>query len=206
MPATRFLIALVPALVVAAGNWVVVGRTASGGECVACTAWLVGAPVVLALLLAAMLWRPTPPATVIVERLARSPPPPPPPEPDDTPALRLLGMLQEEGRFVDFLAEDLAPYPDEQIGAAARGIHEGCRKALGERIAFEPVLRGSEGDEITVDAGFDSAAIRLTGNVGGAPPFRGVLRHTGWRVTRAALPARRGHDPRLIAPAEVEIP
>jgi len=206
MPATRFLIALVPALVVAAGNWVVVGRTASGGECVACTAWLVGAPVVLALLLAAMLWRPTPPATVIVERLAPSPPPPPPPEPDDTPALRLLGMLQEEGRFVDFLAEDLAPYPDEQIGAAARGIHEGCRKALGERIAFEPVLRGSEGDEITVDAGFDSAAIRLTGNVGGAPPFRGVLRHTGWRVTRAALPARRGHDPRLIAPAEVEIP
>jgi Domain of unknown function (DUF2760) len=206
MPATRFLIALVPALVVAAGNWVVVGRATSGGECVACAAWLLGAPVVLALLLAAMLSRPTPPATVIVEPLARSAPPPPPPEPDDTPALRLLGMLQEEGRFVDFLAEDLAPYPDEQIGAAARGIHEGCRKALGERIAFEPVLRGSEGDEITVDAGFDPAAIRLTGNVGGAPPFRGVLRHTGWRVTRAALPARRGHDPRLIAPAEVEIP
>lgn len=203
MPATRFLIALVPALVVAAGNWVVVGRVTSGGECVACTAWLVGAPIVLALLLAAMLSRPTPPSTLIVEPLAPSAPPP---EPDDTPALRLLGMLQEEGRFVDFLEEDLAPYPDEQIGAAARGIHEGCRKALGERIAFEPVLHGSEGDEVTVDAGFDPAAIRLTGNVGGAPPFRGVLRHTGWRVTRAALPARRGQDPRLIAPAEVEIP
>src|SRR5262245_21512276 len=204
MPATRFVIALVSALVVAAGNWVVVGRTTSG-ECVACTAWLVGAPIGLALLLA-MLSRPTPPSTLVVEPLAPSAPPLPPPEPDDTPALRLLGMLQEEGRFVDFLAEDLGPYPDDQIGAAARGIHEGCRKALGERIAFEPVLRGSEGDEITVDAGFDPAAIRLTGNVGGAPPFRGVLRHTGWRVTRAALPARRGHDPRLIAPAEVEIP
>jgi len=203
MPATRFLIALVPALVVAAGNWVVVGRAASGAECVACTAWLVGAPIVLALLLAAMLSRPAPPSTLIVEPLAPSAAPP---EPDDTPALRLLRMLQEEGRFVDFLEEDLAPYPDEQIGAAARGIHEGCRKALGERIAFEPVLRGSEGDEVTVDAGFDPAAIRLTGNVGGAPPFRGVLRHTGWRVTRAALPARRGQDPRLIAPAEVEIP
>jgi uncharacterized protein DUF2760 len=204
MPATRFVIALVPALVVAAGNWVVVGRATSGGECVACTAWLVGAPIVLALLLAAMLSRATPPA--VAGPVVASAPPPPPPEPDDTPALRLLGMLQEEGRFIDFLEEDLGPYPDEQIGAAARGIHHGCRKALGERIAFEPVLRGSEGDEITVDAGFDPAAIRLTGNVAGAPPFRGVLRHTGWRVTHAALPARRGHDPRLIAPAEVEIP
>jgi hypothetical protein len=199
------LIALLPALVVAAGNWAVLGRATPGGECVACTAWIVGAPIVLALLLAAMLSRAAAPVAA-PEPVTPSAPPPPPPEPDDTPALRLLGMLQEEGRFVDFLEEDLAPYPDEQIGAAARGIHEGCRKALGERIAFEPVLRGAEGDEVTVDAGFDPAAIRLTGNVGGAPPFHGVLRHTGWRVTHAALPARRGHDPRLIAPAEVEIP
>jgi hypothetical protein len=206
MPVTRLLIALVPALVVGAANWVVVGRATSGVECVACTAWLVGAPVVLALVVAAMLPRAGTAPAVAPVAVSAPPPPPPPPEPDDTPALRLLGMLQEEGRFVDFLEEDLGPYPDEQIGAAARGIHEGCRKALGERIAFEPVLRGSEGDEVTVDAGFDPVAIRLTGNVGGAPPFRGVLRHTGWRVTRAALPARRGHDPRLIAPAEVEIP
>ncbi len=93
-----------------------------------------------------------------------------------------------------------------QIGAAVRGIHEGCRKALAERVVFEPVLRAAEGETVTLEPGFDAAAIRLTGNVAGEPPFRGVLRHAGWRVVRGTFPARRGHDLNLIAPAEVEIP
>src|SRR5437867_3759510 len=84
----------------------------------------------------------------------RSPAVPPAPPPTDA-ALRLLGALQEEGRLVDFLEEDLSPYPDDQIGAAVRTIHEGCRKALRERIAVEPVLRGAEGETVTVEAGFD---------------------------------------------------
>jgi uncharacterized protein DUF2760 len=196
----RLLIALLPAAAVAAGNYLVVERLGGEPACVSCVAWLVVAPLALALLIAFVLVRPAPAAA------AESAPPPPPAEPDHAAALRLLGVLQEEGRFVDFLSEDLAPYPDAQIGAAARGIHEGCRKALGERLAFEPVLRASEGDTVTVEPGFDPAAIRLTGNVTGAPPFRGVLRHAGWRVTRTAFPARRGQDPHILAPAEVEIP
>jgi hypothetical protein len=200
MPLTRFIIALVPALAVAVTNWVIVRMIAPGVDCVSCLAWLVGGPVALALLFVTMLSRiaaapPTEPALV-----------PPPAEPDAAPVLRMLGMLQEQGRLVDFLSEDLAPYSDEQIGAAARGIHEGCRKALREHVALEPVLRGSEGETVMVDPGFDPAAIRLTGNVSGAPPFRGVLRHAGWRVTRATLPTRGGADVHVIAPAEVEIP
>ena len=200
MPATRWIVALLLALVVAAVNWVVAGMPAAAAPCLACTAWLVAGPLVLAAVLLAVV--PRAPA-------AAPPPPPPPPapkEPDAAAALRLLGMLQEEGRFVDFLEEDLAPYPDEQIGAAARGIHEGCRKALRERLVLEPVLPATEGEAVTVEPGFDPAAIRLTGNVSGAPPFRGVLRHAGWRVRQATLPARRGQDPHVIAPAEVEIP
>ncbi|HEY3189444.1 MAG TPA: DUF2760 domain-containing protein [Solirubrobacteraceae bacterium] len=202
MPVTRLLIALIPACAVAAGNWIVAGMIAPGTPCVACLAWLVGAPVVLALLLLTMLGRiaPPPPGEPTVTFV------PTRAEPDETPALRLLGMLQEGGRFVDFVQEDLAPYPDEQIGAAVRSIHDGCRKALGEHVVFEPVLRGNEGETVTVEPGFDPAAIRLTGNASGAPPFRGVLRHTGWRAVRAALPPRPGADPHLIAPAEVEIP
>src|SRR5205823_5186268 len=76
---------------------------------------------------------------------------------------------------------------------------------LRERVALEPVLAGAEGDAITIDAGFDPGAIRLTGNVTGAPPFRGVLRHGGWRVKTVTLPVRRGQDARVVAPAEVEI-
>ena len=202
MNAARLVIALVSSLAVAAGNWAV--AHAIGAPSPTALAWLVGAPVALAVVLS--LIPGSAPAAPVVDRIeVAAPPPPPRPAPADG-ALRLLGLLQEQGRLVDFLEEDLAPYPDDQIGGAVRAIHEGCRKALHAQFALEPVLRGAEGEDVTVDAGFDAAAVRLVGNVAGAPPFRGVLRHGGWRVTSASLPERQGIDPRVIAPAEVEIP
>src|SRR5438874_7743789 len=114
--------------------------------------------------------------------------------------------MQEEGRLIDFIQEDLSPYPDDQIGAAVRGIQEGCRNALRERIAFTPIFKAREGETVIVEPGFDPATVRLTGNVSGEPPFRGVLRHPGWRADGARLPERPGQDPHVIAPAEVEIP
>jgi len=200
MNATRLVIALVSSLAVAAGNWA--AAHAIGTPSAAALAWLLGAPIALAVIL---LLVPAP-VTAVVDSgtVAVAAAAPPPPRPADG-ALRLLGLLQEQGRLVDFLEEDLGPYPDDQIGGAVRAIHEGCRKALHAQFAFEPVLRGAEGEDVTVDAGFDAAAVRLTGNVAGAPPFRGVLRHGGWRVTSATLPDRQGIDPRVIAPAEVEI-
>jgi len=202
MNAARLVIALVSSLAVAAGNWAV--AHALGAPSPTALAWLVGAPVALAVVLA--LIPGSAPAAPVVDRIeVAAPPPPARPAPADG-ALRLLGLLQEQGRLVDFLEEDLAPYPDDQIGGAVRAIHEGCRKALHAQFALEPVLRGAEGEDVTVDAGFDAAAVRLVGNVAGAPPFRGVLRHGGWRVTSASLPERQGIDPRVIAPAEVEIP
>lgn len=132
-------------------------------------------------------------------------PPPPPQDPPETAALRLLAALQEDGRLIDFLSEEVAPYSDEQIGTATRAIHESLGKALRDCIALEPVMKGTEGDDVTVPAGFDPAAIRLVGNVAGQPPFKGVLRHAGWRVTGVTLPERRGQDDRVLAPAEVEI-
>ena len=37
-------------------------------------------------------------------------------------------------------------------------------------------------------------------------PFRGVLRHRGWRVEELTLPKLVGtHDPKLVAPAELEL-
>lgn len=193
------LVALLPAAAVAAGNYWTLAHV-TGGEPLAyagCAAWLVGGPFALALLLVAVL--PGTAAVPVVAVAATSEPPPP----ED--ALRLLSVLQEEGRLVDFLQEDLGPYSDEQIGAATRGIQESCRKALRERVPLEPVLAGAEGETVEVPAGFDPSAIRLSGNVTGAPPFRGVLRHPGWRAKSPTLPTRRGQDPHVIAPAEVEI-
>jgi hypothetical protein len=122
-------------------------------------------------------------------------------------AIQMLAILQRQGRFLDFLQEDLSLYDDAQIGAAVRNIHAGCREALGEHVELKPVYDATEGSSITVDAGFDATATRLTGNVTGEPPFTGVLRHRGWRVVNVELPqltTKQGKD-WIVAPAEVEI-
>ena len=121
-------------------------------------------------------------------------------------ALQLLGLLQQDGRLVDFLQEDVAPYSDEEIGAAVRVVHEGCRKVLQEHIILAPIRQEAEGTRVSLEPGFDASAMRPTGNVIGEPPFTGTLAHRGWRATEVRLPKlAEGHDVRVIAPAEVEL-
>ena len=121
-------------------------------------------------------------------------------------ALQLLALLQRESRFVDFLQEDIAVYSDADVGGAARLLHSGARKVLKDTFDLEAVRPEAEGNRLTLPAGFDAAAVRVTGNVVGQPPFAGTLQHKGWRVTAVRLPALTdGHDTRVIAPAEVEL-
>ena len=123
------------------------------------------------------------------------------------PDLRVLAVLQRDGRLVDFLQEEIDAYSDAQIGAAVRDIHRGCRKALRDYLTVEPVLDAAEESAVTVPADFDPAAIRLSGNIAGTPPFRGTLKHHGWRVRSVHLPALPGtrDDQAVLAPAEVEV-
>jgi hypothetical protein len=110
------------------------------------------------------------------------------------PAVSLLALLQREGRLVDFLREDIAAYPDAQVGAAVRAIHASCRKVLDEHLALEPVRSEAEGARVLVERDFDASAIRLT-ETWRKPPFRGVLRHrAGARAGRGA--GRPARDPR----------
>jgi hypothetical protein len=120
--------------------------------------------------------------------------------------VQMLAVLQREGRLIDFLQEDLTQYEDGQIGAAVRSIHTGCKEALKEHMEIRPVFDEKEGTRVTVPPGFDPGAIRLSGNVTGNPPFRGILRHRGWQVERIRLPQSADHkDNRILAPAEVEV-
>ena len=80
-------------------------------------------------------------------------------------ALQLLGLLQREARFIDFIQEDVAAYGDADVGAAARLVHEGCRKVLSDNFSIDPVRDEDEGSAITLPEGFDAAAIRITGNL-----------------------------------------
>jgi len=130
-----------------------------------------------------------------------------PPERVHASALVLLAALQREGRFIDFVRQEVAGFSDEDIGAAGRIVHTGCRKVLDRFFKFQPASNGSEGQPLTVPAGFDAQRFRLTGNVTGNPPFRGTLKHHGWLVTDINVPEiSDALDPRVAAPAEVELP
>lgn len=120
--------------------------------------------------------------------------------------LHLLTVFQREGRLVDFLSENLDLYEDSQIGAAVRSIHENCKKTMAKYITLQPVLEQNEGEKVMIESGFDPGSIKLTGNVSGEPPFNGVLRHRGWRVSKLDLPKLADTGKlQAISPAEVEI-
>ncbi|NLF18516.1 MAG: DUF2760 domain-containing protein [Lentisphaerae bacterium] len=121
-------------------------------------------------------------------------------------AVFTLVLLQREGRLVDFLQEPLEGFSDAQVGAAARQIQADCRRVLQKVFGVEPLRQEAEGSEVTIPAGFDARHVRLSGSAHVEPPCTGILRHRGWRATRADLPQRHpGLDPRLICPAEVDV-
>ncbi|MCK5837608.1 MAG: DUF2760 domain-containing protein [Desulfobacula sp.] len=120
--------------------------------------------------------------------------------------LHSLSVLQRDGRLMDFFDEDLGLYDDEQIGAAVRSVQEDCKKTIKKYIDPKPVIDSEEGETITIEPGFDIDAIKLVGNVAGDPPFKGTLKHRGWRAGKNEIPKLSDiQDSTIIIPAEVEI-
>lgn len=120
--------------------------------------------------------------------------------------LHLFSVLQREGRLMDFFAEELEHYDDAQIGAAVRDIHAKCKKTISKYFQPKAVIKEEEGSAIEIPVGFDQAAIKLTGNVVGEPPFKGVVRHRGWQTKKFDPPIlSETQNPLIIAPAEIEI-
>lgn len=128
-------------------------------------------------------------------------------EPKRSDALTLLGTLQREARFIDFIKEPLAGFSDAQIGAVARDVHRDCGAVLERMLEIKPVLETEEGSAVEVPVGFDASVYRLTGNVTGEPPFRGELAHHGWRAVHCNVPQWTGSAEAtlVIAPVEVEL-
>ena len=129
-----------------------------------------------------------------------------PEPPSPTPALQLLALLQREGRLVDFLEQDIEAFSDADIGSAVRVVHAGCRKALRSHVKISPVRAEEEGVSITLPEGYLPHEVKLSGDVKGSAPYKGTLRHRGWRAADLVLPTPvAGHDPTILAPAEVEL-
>ena len=145
---------------------------------------------------------------VEVEKIIQAPTPEPVILKETTPdaALQLLGLLQKEARFIDFIKEEVTAYSDADVGIAARVVHEGCNKAINEYFSLESVRSEQEGSQVTLQKGFDASQVRLTGNIVGNAPFTGELVHKGWQVTKISLPKlTAGHNAKIIAAAEVEL-
>ena len=145
---------------------------------------------------------------VEVEKIVQAPIPEPVILKESTPdaALQLLGLLQKEARFIDCIKEDITSFSDEDIGVAARVVHEGCNKAINEHFTLTPVRTEQEGSKVTLPSGFDASLVRLIGNIVGSAPFTGILVHKGWQITDIRLAKlTQGHNAKILASAEVEL-
>jgi hypothetical protein len=124
-------------------------------------------------------------------------------------AVALLSLLQQKGRLIDFLMEDVAKFSDAQIGAAARVVHQGCAGVVREYFDIKPLHDGSEGGALTLARDYDARRYRLVGSVHGEPPFAGRVLHRGWFTSNVKLPEATGpaagNGRGIIAPAEVEL-
>jgi hypothetical protein len=133
-------------------------------------------------------------------------PPPPAESQAESEIVAFFALLQEKGRFVDFLMEDIARYEDAEIGAAARVIHQGCKQVLDDYFKISAISEAQEGAQVTLPAGYPTDQYRIVGKLAGEPPFTGTLLHKGWKTESVKLPriVTSGKLP-AIAPAEVEL-
>jgi len=128
------------------------------------------------------------------------------PDKTDPSHLRLLSLLQQSGRLIDFLKEDISSYTDAQVGGAVRKIHQECSKSLEDLVTIRPIMDENEGQIVEIPKGFDSSTIKIVGKVKGEAPFSGKLVHKGWKAHKRSLPKQVGElTTEIIHPAEVEI-
>jgi hypothetical protein len=147
---------------------------------------------------------------VVAERVRavlEAPPPPPKPTRKSGEPVRLLRLLQRDAKMVDFLMQDISGASDTDIAVFVRDMHPKAQKTLKEHVDIVPVMTQPEGETVEVPKGFDPSAIQLLGNLTGQPPYRGTLKHSGWRARDYNLPApAEGLDELVLAPAEVDLP
>lgn len=126
-------------------------------------------------------------------------------------SLLLLSLFQENGRFLDFVMDDIAGYDDSQVGAAGRIVHQGCKKVLKNYFAINPLVDHKEGDNIKLSSlGKEGNIYRLVGASGQGNVDEGKLLHKGWESKVVNLPQKvyKSEDKldiNVIVPAEIEV-
>lgn len=98
----------------------------------------------------------------------------------------LLSMLQEEGRLIDFLSEEITGYDDTQVASASRVIHRGCSSVLKKYFTILPILEGEENEVIERPKDLSPSHIRLHGK----ESEKVKIIHRGWRIASSNLPQK----------------
>lgn len=119
-----------------------------------------------------------------------------------------LGLLQEKGRLVDFVMEDITAHSDARVGQVARVVHQGCREVLHKHFDLVPAT-AAEGSTLDIST-CRPGDIRLVGTVGAGAAKTGVVLHPGWNSRKIELPEISPEVPETsqlyrVAPAEIEV-
>ena len=205
------VIAVVLALLLAAGAGLAAAvqfrrRRRAGALCDLIRAdapWAILALAVLFFLLL-LVWRPSPPprrASVAPSASAQA-------RQRGRRGRRFLGLLQEKGRFVDFLMGDVGAFSDAEVGAAGRVLHEGCKAVLASISASSRCARRARAPRSRCRRAMRRTIIASSG--ASAARRRSPAR---WSITAggpngSSCRASSGTDPDklpAIAPAEVEL-
>jgi hypothetical protein len=118
----------------------------------------------------------------------------------------LLSLFQKQGRLVDFLQQDITSFSNAELGEAARVVHDGCARILGDYLIIKSIRIEEEGTLVNVEADYNLSEVTLTGNLHGSAPYRGELLHHGWKITGQNLPEQLDQKSRFIVqPAEIEV-
>lgn len=180
--------------------------------------WMLLASLLLAFALAAraaMASQRAPSSEVdpaLAEAAARPAPsatPPPAPPPATDPAafavLSVLASMQERGRLIDFLMEDISRATDTQLAAVARIVHSGCKAALSDTLKVTPICEAAEGSRVPLPEESERARYRLLGDAAEAAEAKVV--HRGWQADALQLSRPLSGDAPLppLAPAQLKL-
>lgn len=144
---------------------------------------------------------------------SESPPPRPLVERDERARHELaafLGLLQEKGRLVDFLMEDITQQPDARVGQVARVVHQGCAGVLKKHFDLTPLAPVREGESLSLPEDHKPGDYRLVGTGSGEAPLKGRVLHPGWKTGKVTLPEITRDIPAstdcyVVAPVELEL-
>jgi hypothetical protein len=91
----------------------------------------------------------------------------------ETEIVSFLGLLQERGRLVDFLMEDITSYDDAQVGAAARVVHQGCKAVCASTSKFDRCAKRTRDHLSLLPWGMQPMSIVWSGTSGEQDRSRG---------------------------------